>query len=425
MCDTIAGMATFLSHGGSKALVDRLVAIRGLSMSGETESAEDTLYMALTGAARYIRHYLGVRKGGPNAIFKVQTAKGCGDGLVTCVVQTRNGVGIAAKSPIVINYGNEYDVSVATTAAASDEGDAQRFRGVLGEYFAKQAQWRAAETPEADPPSAPQGAAAGTGPAPAVLGKAVAPAALGKAPTPAAAGVLSPKAAGTASSAAGAAPAKATSGLPKATAPPAPGIAPAPAGEPSKCPAVGQNGSDPPAKVAKTGEIELGTVDSPAASLILSQDVLILRPHSSVTGSKKISPKTVLAKNKDGKVQKPASSNDGPAWSFKNAATALVVNQSGQVSKLAEFCEVAKCKSVARHTGSASGTLAAKGDVFAFVAPDVAWQTAIKLASGLSQVQAIFSVKKKPDGDEVIPSGVAVATSKQIIIKAGEDLVLQ
>ena len=166
-------------------------------------------------------------------------------------------------------------------------------------------------------------------------------------------------------------------------------------------------------------------MDSPAASLILSQDQLIIRPHSSVVGSKKIPPKTVMAKKKEGKIQKPASNNEGPSWSFKNAATALVVNPSGQVAKLADFSESAKRKTVARHTGSVSGTLAVKGDIFVFVASDGAWQKAIKLAMGLSQVQVLYLVKRKPDGDEVIPSGVAVVIAKQVIIKAGEELVLQ
>jgi hypothetical protein len=120
-----------LSHGGNRVLVDRLVEIRGLGLADETVGS---LYMAITGVARYLRHYLGVRRGGPNAVLVVQTGNGCGDGLVKCVVQTRNGVGIAAKSPAVMNYGNEYDMNVATMAAASDEGDAKRFRGVLDEY---------------------------------------------------------------------------------------------------------------------------------------------------------------------------------------------------------------------------------------------------------------------------------------------------
>ena len=138
--DSVASLTTFLSHGGNRVLVDRLVDIRGLGFADDTEGS---LYMAITGVARYLRHYLGVRRGGPNAVLMVQTGMGCGDGLVKCVVQTRNGVGIAAKSPVVINYGNEYDINVATMAAASDEGDAKRFRGVLDEYFRKQSVWSA------------------------------------------------------------------------------------------------------------------------------------------------------------------------------------------------------------------------------------------------------------------------------------------
>ena len=138
--DSVASLTTFLSHGGNRVLVDRLVEIRGLGLADETEGS---LYMAITGVARYLRHYLGVRRGGPNAVLMVQTGNGCGDGLVKCVVQTRNGVGIAAKSPVVINYGNEYDINVATMAASSDEGDAKRFRGVLDEYFKKHSVWSA------------------------------------------------------------------------------------------------------------------------------------------------------------------------------------------------------------------------------------------------------------------------------------------
>ena len=136
--DSVASLTTFLSHGGNRVLVDRLLEIRGLGMADDTEGSLGSLYMAVTGVARFLRHYLGVRRGGPNAVLMVQTGMGCGDGLVKCVVQTRNGVGIAAKSPVVINYGNEYDINVATMAAASDEGDAKRFRGVLDEYFRKQ-----------------------------------------------------------------------------------------------------------------------------------------------------------------------------------------------------------------------------------------------------------------------------------------------
>jgi hypothetical protein len=74
------------------------------------------LCAAMIGAARYARQCLGVRRGGPSAIFRAIVQVGFGDGLGT-LVQTRSGVGIAAI------YCNEYDLSAASLAATSKEGD--------------------------------------------------------------------------------------------------------------------------------------------------------------------------------------------------------------------------------------------------------------------------------------------------------------
>ena len=389
--DSVASLTTFLSHGGNRVLVDRLVEIRGLGLADETEGS---LYMAITGVARYLRHYLGVRRGGPNAVLMVQTGNGCGDGLVKCVVQTRNGVGIAAKSPVVINYGNEYDINVATMAASSDEGDAKRFRGVLDEYFKKQSAWSA--------PAAANSETAGAGAA------------------SAASEANAIKAASAASE-----PATPTKGTPPPKVVPnvVPKQDPSPTGaEATKRPSPQPTGTPPP-KVAKAGECELGTITAPiSASLILSENRLIVRPHGSVEGSKKITPKIVMAKCKDGKVQK--TSKGGPPWSFKNGST-LVVNPSGQVVKMAEFCDSASCKTVARHKGAVTGSLAVQGDVCGFEATRDEWQKAIRLATELAQVSVMFVVKKRTDAPEAIPSGIALTISKQIIVKAGEDFVLQ
>ena len=377
--DSVASMTTFLSHGGNRVLVDRLVEIRGLGLA---DDAEGSLYMAITGVARYLRHYLGVRRGGPNAVFMVQTGNGCGDGLVKCVVQTRNGVGIAAKSPVVINYGNEYDINVATMAAASDEGDAKRFRGVLDEYFKKQSAFSAPVAANSET----AGAASEASEAKAVA-KALEPA------TP-------PKVA------------------PKVD----PKVDPStPTGsEATKRPPPQPTGTPPP-KVAKAGE--RGTITAPIpASLIMSENRLIVRPNGSVEGSKKITPKILMAKCKDGKVQK--TSKGGPPWSFKSGST-LVVNPSGQVVKMAEFCDSAACKTVARHKGVVTGTLAVQGDVCGFEATRDEWQKAIRLATELTQVSVLFSVKKRIETAEAIPSGIALTIAKQIIVKAGEDFVLQ
>ena len=418
--DSVAGLTTFLSHGGNKVLVDRLLEIRGLGLADDEAGS---LHMAITGVARYVRHYLGVRRGGPNAVLVVQTGKGCGDGLVKCIVQTRNGVGIAAKSPVVINYGNEYDVSVATTAAASDEGDAKRFRGVLDEYFAKQGAWSATSGTSAGN-SEPAAAMATTAkPSSATSQKAGTEVQTGEAAAGSVAGSISGVDATAAKSAAKArAAAKATT----------PVTTPTPMGSTASSSGADETAKRPqpplalpPAKMAKTGEIELGTITSPiSASLLLVTGKGQLIVRATVEGSKKVPPRTVMAKCKDGKVQKQGSGG-GPAWSFKSSITTVVVNPTGQLVKLAEFCEAASCKSVARHKGPVTGSLAVQGDVCAFEATADEWKTAIRLATELTQVSVNFLVKKKADSDEAIPAGVALSIAKQIIVKAGEDFVLQ
>ena len=92
---------------------------------------------------------------------------------------------------------------------------------------------------------------------------------------------------------------------------------------------------------------------------------------------------------------------------------------------MAEFCDSAACKTVARHKGAVTGTLAVQGDVCGFEATRDEWQKAIRLATELTQVSVLFLVKKRTDAAEAMPSGMALSIAKQIIVKAGEDFVLQ
>ena len=92
---------------------------------------------------------------------------------------------------------------------------------------------------------------------------------------------------------------------------------------------------------------------------------------------------------------------------------------------MAEFCDSAACKTVARHKGVVTGTLAVQGDVCGFEATHDEWQKAIRLATELTQVSVLFVVKKRTDAAEATPSGIALSIAKQIIVKAGEDFVLQ
>ena len=83
-----------------------------------------------------MRHYLGVRRAGPNTSLVVDVSSGANDGLLSLVARTRNQSGIAARSPLALNFGNEYNFA-ATKEQDVDEPDAKKFRGVLDNYFAR------------------------------------------------------------------------------------------------------------------------------------------------------------------------------------------------------------------------------------------------------------------------------------------------
>ena len=323
---------------------------------------------------------------------------------------------MAANSPTIIDYEfrnlrqyicTYHDVE-RMTAAANDAGDAPVFFGRLGERFRNTKEVKLRATPQGASEEA--GAASSMAAAPVAQGTTAVPATLQHTVASAAAAIInivteSPQVA-------------------------AAGSAPAPACEPTKRPPPSPAGSERFVKVARTSEIELGTIGSPAASLILSHGRLLLRGHNSC--STNIPSKTVIARTVEGKFlppwtveatfQRPASWNDWPPWSFSNAATALVVNTSGKVDTLAEFCDTTERKILAGHVRRVSGTWDRTGDVRTFEARDVAWQRAITMARGFTQVLVLFIVTCV--GDEVIPLGVALATARPLIIKAGVDLVL-
>jgi len=130
--DTLAGLESFLSEGGCKVLADRLVRVDGVEM--DDSDSVSSLYMVMTGLGRFLRHFAGVRRSGPNAVIMVNCGTGAGDGFLSVAVSTRNRQGIAAHSPVVINYGNEYDLMFK---ADTEEPESKRFCGALEKYFQK------------------------------------------------------------------------------------------------------------------------------------------------------------------------------------------------------------------------------------------------------------------------------------------------
>ncbi len=126
--DTPGALESFLNIPANSILRDRLIQVDDVFHS----EGRGPIWGVLMGVGRYVRHYMGVRRAGPNAILTVDCSKGVRDGLVDLRVKTRNGQGIAARSPIVINYGSDYDL----TRIGEEEGqEAKRFRGALDSYF--------------------------------------------------------------------------------------------------------------------------------------------------------------------------------------------------------------------------------------------------------------------------------------------------
>ncbi len=130
--DTLPALEGFLSEGGNKILSDRIVRVDGVVV--EHTGGVSPVYVAFTGVGRYLRHFAGLRKGGPNTQIVVHCEKGAGDGFLSLVVATRNAAGIAARSQVVLNFGNEFDL---TYKPDMEESGVKRFCGTLEKYFEK------------------------------------------------------------------------------------------------------------------------------------------------------------------------------------------------------------------------------------------------------------------------------------------------
>ena len=108
--DSLAKLQVFLSTSGNKVLADRLVRVRGARVQEDGELQD--VYATLVGAGRYMRHFLGLRKGGPNVALIADPGQGPSDSFLRLEVRTRNNVGIAPRSIVVANFGLEWDFSI-------------------------------------------------------------------------------------------------------------------------------------------------------------------------------------------------------------------------------------------------------------------------------------------------------------------------
>ena len=130
--NTKEALKHILSQEGNKILLDKLLTLDGL-YNGEEAM---TVFGIRVGCAAFARHYVGVRKGGPNAKIIVNSGAGFTSQLTQMVVSTRNNLGIGQDMEICVNYGTSYDFGVIQETS---ESPYKKFKGQLEALFEKQA----------------------------------------------------------------------------------------------------------------------------------------------------------------------------------------------------------------------------------------------------------------------------------------------
>ena len=78
-----------------------------------------TVWAVMVGAARYVERFSGKLKA-PNCILQFNPSKGFNAGSMDLVVSQRNGVGIAPHTPLLLNFGADFDIEAAKTLASRD-----------------------------------------------------------------------------------------------------------------------------------------------------------------------------------------------------------------------------------------------------------------------------------------------------------------
>jgi len=153
--DSATGLQDMLNVPGNIIFADRLIRVDNMDLTTNTspEPIVGSLYGALVGIAGYLNHWGNIRRGGPNLVLRVTPGKGFGDTLVEAVVRTRNGVGIAVKQSLVLNYGLEYDFAAANTVDDSDHA-VKKFRGSLDKFFGSSDMPPPNVVPQKTPPKA-------------------------------------------------------------------------------------------------------------------------------------------------------------------------------------------------------------------------------------------------------------------------------
>ena len=111
----------FLAIPGHAVFEDRAVKVSGL----RKDDSAANVFAVLCGCAGYMNAYNGARKA-PNAVITASPGVGPNEGMLEVAVRTRNQVGVAMGSELVLNYGVGFDLAPGArddglTASASGE----------------------------------------------------------------------------------------------------------------------------------------------------------------------------------------------------------------------------------------------------------------------------------------------------------------
>ena len=118
--DSIDKLRRFIESSGKEFLAP-IIRLDNVHLDDQSPPKVGSLYHVVTGAGKYIRHYASCRKTS-NLRLEIDTSKGINDGLVKVRVCTRTKVGIAQGSPLLLNFGQDYDHD-AIAKAVADEGN--------------------------------------------------------------------------------------------------------------------------------------------------------------------------------------------------------------------------------------------------------------------------------------------------------------
>ena len=134
-------MLSFLKAPGNSCFTDRIVQINGV----KHKQQERTIWAALVGVAQFAQHFDGYRPRAncilefdPSRGFNNDGAKGAA-GVSAAVLRLklapRNGAGVSAGSPLLLNYGVSFDFSASRAGGNSDKST---FKGALEALFESQ-----------------------------------------------------------------------------------------------------------------------------------------------------------------------------------------------------------------------------------------------------------------------------------------------